>query len=107
MRIFMALTPSGGHVYPALSLARKLQEACGSEVYFGIPEGAWVKRLEGLGFSSQSIRLKKGLSIRLIYHVYNAMGILREIRPQLVIGFGAYGSLPFLLAAKEIGRAHV
>ncbi len=107
--IVIASGGTGGHMFPALALARELQKR-GHEVVLlcdargaryvssdvahrviqaGSPSGRPLRRLQGLA------RLGLGLA--------QALALLRRRRPAAVATFGGYASVPVGLAARLLG----
>ena len=112
MRILMAAGGTGGHIYPATALADAIvQEIPGSEVMFvgsntrmestEIPKCGYQFKGLKMGAVSGSI-VKK---IQMVLAMTGAMGecvqLIKEFKPDAVIGFGNYLSVPVVLAAKQ------
>lgn len=114
MRVILAGGGTGGHVIPALAIAQELKKQYSAEILFigtarGIenrlvPEAGFSLRLVEVGALknvSVATRLKTAFDLpRAILH---ARRILKEFRPNVVIGVGGYASGPAMLAAM-IGR---
>ena len=111
MRIAMVAGGSGGHIYPALSLARALKEKGHSVVFIGadnriekdiIPENNFE-------FIGLAVRTTKGGAVQKIVSLismarsYRAAKKILRNRFDLVIGFGNYISVPVVLAAESLG----
>lgn len=114
MRFVVTGGGTGGHIYPALAIARGLQDRFGSKVsYIGGILGmeAEIVPAEGLSFRGIPLAgLKRGLSPSNIMAVWlAAAGILKayrylkEIRPAAVVGTGGYVCGPVVLAAALSG----
>jgi UDP-N-acetylglucosamine--N-acetylmuramyl-(pentapeptide) pyrophosphoryl-undecaprenol N-acetylglucosamine transferase len=110
LRVLIAGGGTGGHVIPALAIARELRDAHAAEVRFvGTARGLETRLVPQAGFRVDLVRsgqLKNvGLATRLRTAVDLPLGvlqcvrILREIRPQVVVGVGGYASGPAMLAA--------
>jgi len=105
---------TGGHVFPALSIARKLQEHGIQAEWLGTHQGMENKLLEGSGIQVHAISAKglkgKGIlrllfaPIMLIQAVTQSMRILSKLDPDCVLGMGGFVSGPGGLAAKITGR---
>ncbi|WP_315857875.1 MULTISPECIES: undecaprenyldiphospho-muramoylpentapeptide beta-N-acetylglucosaminyltransferase [unclassified Halomonas] len=105
---------TGGHVIPALSLARGLQ-AQGVEVaWLGSPRGIENRLVPEAGIPLHQIAVS-GLRgngaagwllapVRLSRAVCQARRVIREYDPQLVVGLGGFASGPGGLAAKWCGK---
>ena len=115
MRVVLTGGGTGGHVYPAVSIAQALKEAVpGVEIlYMGSshgPEGD-IARGAGLEFSAiPSGPLTRALSARnvsslakLVMGVFRARAILKRFHPDVVIGTGGYTTASILLAQRTLG----
>jgi len=112
MRMLLAGGGTGGHLFPAVALAERLQETePGSEVLFvGTARGIEASVLPKLGLPLRTIDIRgfvgKGLlaklavAPRLIRSVRQSQRILKEFDPDVVVGVGGYASAPVLLAAR-------
>jgi undecaprenyldiphospho-muramoylpentapeptide beta-N-acetylglucosaminyltransferase len=103
---------TGGHVYPALSLAEELVRrghAPSSVRFVGGrrgPEGRVVTEAEfsidllpGRGWQRRFTLANVGVVLETIAAFVRAVGLVRRYRPRVVVGFGGYASLPCLVAA--------
>lgn len=105
---------TGGHIFPALSIASELRDRCGAEILFVGAEGRMEMekvpaagfRIEGLpvaGFNRKNI-LKNIKVLRLLFKSMRmARNIIRDFRPDVVVGVGGYASGPTLKAAQKAG----
>lgn len=115
MRLLLAGGGTGGHIYPALTVAEAIREqAPGAEfLYCGTEHGleADVVPKAGYRFASIAAGGMVGLGVaakvrgalRTARGVAQAMGVIRRYKPQVVIGSGGYVSGPVLLAARLVG----
>lgn len=110
MKILIGGGGTGGHVYPALALARyALAEDPGTEVLFvGSAGGLESKIVPSAGFSLITIPARGfqrnfgqlALVIRdLIYGLIRAGKIIKEFRPNVVLGTGGYVAAPLVISA--------
>jgi UDP-N-acetylglucosamine--N-acetylmuramyl-(pentapeptide) pyrophosphoryl-undecaprenol N-acetylglucosamine transferase len=110
LRVLIAGGGTGGHVIPALAIARELRDAHGAEVRFvGTARGLETRLVPEAGFKLELVRsgqLKNvSLATRLRTAVDLPLGVmecvrlLREFRPDVVVGVGGYASGPGMLAA--------
>jgi len=110
LRILMAGGGTGGHVIPALAIARELRDAYGAEVRFvGTARGLETKLVPEAGFPlelvqsgqlknvSLATRVRTMLDVPL--GVLSCVRLLRSFRPDVVIGVGGYASGPGMIAA--------
>src|SRR5580704_766531 len=110
LRVLIAGGGTGGHVIPALAIARELRDKHGADVRFvGTVRGLETRLVPEAGFRLELVRsgqLKNvSLATRLRTAVDLPLGVvecvrlLREFRPQVVVGVGGYASGPGMLAA--------
>jgi UDP-N-acetylglucosamine--N-acetylmuramyl-(pentapeptide) pyrophosphoryl-undecaprenol N-acetylglucosamine transferase len=105
-RSFIAITAggTGGHVFPATSVAERLFEKY--DILFATDKRGrkYLKKLQGR-IIVQSIYTKNRptLYISLIINLLKSLSFLLMNRPVCVIGFGGYPSVPFVLAAQILG----
>ena len=110
MRVLIAGGGTGGHVIPALAIARELRDAHGAEVRFvGTPRGLETRLVPEAGFplTLMSVGQLKGVSLGtrartmagLPLGVRRCVRLLREFRPNVVVGVGGYASGPAMMAA--------
>jgi len=112
VRLVIAGGGTGGHLFPGIAVAEEfLSRAEGNEVLFvGTERGIEARVLPRLGFpvefiAAAGIRGKGGLSqlkgmTMLLYGYSQSRRILKEFRPDLVLGVGGYASGPVVLAAR-------
>lgn len=105
---------TGGHVIPALAIARELRERYLAEVLFvGTNRGIETRLVPQAGFPLRLIEVGQLKNVSLVRRARTLMGIpaavfvcremFAEFRPQVVIGVGGYASGPGMLAAILIG----
>ena len=108
MNIIIATGGSGGHIIPALQLARELKKR-NCEVRFVGALNVWKERVAQYGFSfdelelcginlSQPLTLPRALWL-FFKGTFAAAGLLKEYKADAVVGFGGYGAFPVVLAA--------
>lgn len=113
--IMIAVSGTGGHVYPGIALACELKQA-GFEPIFIVNNNVnavSVKIVKNSGFQyellnfsapSRKISLKLFLfPLTLIKSLFSVNTLMKKISPEVVIGMGAYLSFPVLLIAKLKG----
>lgn len=115
MRVLMTGGGTGGHVYPALAIASVIkQNNPESEIAFvGTPTGMENKLVGVAGYKMYHVNVKgfrRSLSPKNLYAMYLALvsperakKIIREFKPDIVIGTGGYVSWPILVAAAKLG----
>lgn len=114
MRIVLTGGGTGGHIYPALTLWRHLsQKHPDAEVlYIGTSKGLeqGIVGHEGIRFEViRAAGLKREVSLKAIRTVLEtyagfrrAKRILKEFRPDVVVGTGGYVTLPVVYAASKL-----
>ncbi len=113
-RVMVMAGGTGGHVFPALAVARLLRER-GLEVsWMGAPDSFESRLVPGEGFSFHAVRVaglrgkgwkrRLGAPPMLAVALYRALGVLRRARPAAVLGMGGFVSGPGGLAARLLGR---
>ena len=100
---------TGGHVFPALAVAKVLRDRGVSVVWLGVPGSMESRLVPANGFPIEWVRVAgirgKGLRawllapLRIVKAVAQAMGVLRRVRPRSVLGAGGYVSGPGGIAA--------
>jgi len=114
MRVIVAGGGTGGHVIPGLAIARELRARYRAEVQFmGTRRGIEVRLVPAAGFTLRLIEVGalKNVSpatrartlLGLPRALLDAAAILREFRPQVVLGVGGYASGPGMAAAAIAG----
>jgi UDP-N-acetylglucosamine--N-acetylmuramyl-(pentapeptide) pyrophosphoryl-undecaprenol N-acetylglucosamine transferase len=114
MRAILAGGGTGGHVIPALAIADELKKHYGAELLFiGTARGIETRLVPAAGHTLRLVQVgalnKVSLKIRvktffgLPTAVLEARRMLKEFRPDVVIGVGGYASGPAMLAA-VLGR---
>lgn len=104
---------TAGHIYPALALAEHLEERGWRVLYAGTPQGVEARlapeagipfeAFEATGFDrSHPLTLISGL-IRIQKSTRRAVQWLKRVRPDVVVGFGGYVSIPVVRAAEKLG----
>jgi UDP-N-acetylglucosamine--N-acetylmuramyl-(pentapeptide) pyrophosphoryl-undecaprenol N-acetylglucosamine transferase len=100
---------TGGHVFPALAVAKVLRERGVAVVWLGVPASMESRLVPANGFPIEWLRVKgirgKGLAawalapLRIASAVLQAIAVLRRVRPRAVLGAGGYVSGPGGIAA--------
>jgi UDP-N-acetylglucosamine--N-acetylmuramyl-(pentapeptide) pyrophosphoryl-undecaprenol N-acetylglucosamine transferase len=110
MKVVIAAGGTGGHLYPGIAIARALLREAGTEVLFvGTDQGIEARILpkEGLPVRFITVGKIKGMGagsvirtvVTLPRSLAQALRLLGEERPQVVVGVGGYASGPVALAA--------
>ncbi len=110
MRVLIAGGGTGGHVIPALAIARELRDVHDAEVRFvGTARGLETRLVPEAGFPLELIKVGqlKGVSLMtrlrtladLPVGIVRCAAMLRSYKPDVVIGVGGYASGPAMMAA--------
>ncbi|NLK43180.1 MAG: undecaprenyldiphospho-muramoylpentapeptide beta-N-acetylglucosaminyltransferase [Tissierellia bacterium] len=104
---------TGGHIYPALAIAKEIQlrDKNANILYVGTKEGLEAELVPKEGLKFRTIRVK-GLPRRLnkdsliaakelIHGLFDARKILDDFKPDVVIGTGGYVCGPVVYMAKK------
>lgn len=110
MRVIVAGGGTGGHVIPALAIAQELRSRYGAQVLFiGTQHGIETRLVPAAGFELRLIevgalnRVDFATRLKTVLDLPRAMmasaRLVREFRPDVMIGVGGYASGPAMLAA--------
>jgi UDP-N-acetylglucosamine--N-acetylmuramyl-(pentapeptide) pyrophosphoryl-undecaprenol N-acetylglucosamine transferase len=111
MNVIIAGGGTGGHLFPGIAVAREIQRRIpGSRILFvGAEQGIETRIVPKEGFELRTLPVGgiKGLGlvrqfrnlIGMLSGVFKARQILRQFKPDVVIGVGGYVSFPLLSAA--------
>ena len=110
MRVIMAGGGTGGHVIPALAIAQELRSRYNAEVLFvGTQRGIETRLVPAAGFQLHLIqvgalnRVDLATRLKTLLDLPRALmesaKLIREFRPNVMIGVGGYASGPAMLTA--------
>jgi UDP-N-acetylglucosamine--N-acetylmuramyl-(pentapeptide) pyrophosphoryl-undecaprenol N-acetylglucosamine transferase len=110
LKVLIAGGGTGGHVIPALAIARELRDVHGAELRFvGTARGLETRLVPEAGFPLELIHVGqlKNVSIAtrirtladLPLGVIRCISLLRSFQPDVVLGVGGYASGPAMMAA--------
>jgi UDP-N-acetylglucosamine--N-acetylmuramyl-(pentapeptide) pyrophosphoryl-undecaprenol N-acetylglucosamine transferase len=114
-RIIISGGGTGGHIFPAVSIANAIRELCPeAEILFVGAEGRMEMqrvpdagyRIIGLpvaGFDRQHLWRNFSVILKLLRSQWKARKIIKEFRPQVAVGVGGYASGPTLKTAGMMG----
>lgn len=115
MRIVVTGGGTGGHIFPALEIAKefKRQNSAIEVIFVGNKHSleermAHAAQLRFFGLSTKKLvgqsLVKKCVALLFLgFSVVHAFGILLKLRPKAVVGVGGYASAPVLLASFLLG----
>jgi UDP-N-acetylglucosamine--N-acetylmuramyl-(pentapeptide) pyrophosphoryl-undecaprenol N-acetylglucosamine transferase len=100
---------TGGHVFPALALARLLRAASHEVIWLGtrrglearvIPaENIEIEWLAMSGLRGKGVVTMLAAPFKLVHSIWQALSVMRRRRPGLVVGFGGFVTGPGGVAA--------
>jgi UDP-N-acetylglucosamine--N-acetylmuramyl-(pentapeptide) pyrophosphoryl-undecaprenol N-acetylglucosamine transferase len=100
---------TAGHVYPALAVAARFSDAPDETLFVGTPSGIEARLAPEAGVAFRGLRASGfdrarpwtlfTSTARLAASTMLAAAWLRELKPDVVVGFGGYVSIPVGLAA--------
>jgi UDP-N-acetylglucosamine--N-acetylmuramyl-(pentapeptide) pyrophosphoryl-undecaprenol N-acetylglucosamine transferase len=104
---------TGGHVFPALAVARELRDRGVAVTWLGtrrgieaelVPANGFpIEFIEVSGFRGKGMAAKLAAPVQILRALGQALTILRRVRPQAVLGLGGFASGPGGLAARLLG----
>jgi UDP-N-acetylglucosamine--N-acetylmuramyl-(pentapeptide) pyrophosphoryl-undecaprenol N-acetylglucosamine transferase len=114
-RIIIAGGGTGGHVFPALAIARALERlepgvqllfvgARGKMEMTRVPEAGYrIRGLDIAGMNRSAWWKNVSLPFKILRSLREAADIVRSFSPDVVVGVGGYASFPVLRAAQKKG----
>jgi len=112
-RVIIAGGGTGGHIFPAIAIARALQRMDATiEILFvgangkmemeKVPQAGFkIVGLEITGFNRSSLIKNIGLPLKLLKSFLQVNSIIRDFKPDAVVGVGGYSSFPVLKMAQR------
>lgn len=105
---------TGGHIFPALAVAEKMRERGWRVVWLGNPDGMEARLVPPRGFEMVNLKFAalrgKGLLRKLLLPVnllrgfWQALKIIRQVQPNVVLGMGGYITFPGGMMAALLGK---
>lgn len=113
-RILVSGGGTGGHIFPALSIADELKKRLDAEILFvgaenrmemtRVPEAGYkIIGLPVAGFDRKRIWRNFRVLAKLLASIRKAKKVIKDFKPEVVIGVGGYASGPVLKAAQQAG----
>ncbi|WP_296878326.1 undecaprenyldiphospho-muramoylpentapeptide beta-N-acetylglucosaminyltransferase [Thomasclavelia sp.] len=114
MRVIVGAGGTGGHLYPALALVEYIKEVEPDSVFLFVGtkdrlESQVVPKM-GYDYVGLNVRglvgnpIKKGIAALIfVKSIFTAKKVVKEFKPDIVIGFGGYPSASIVEAATRLG----
>ena len=105
---------TGGHIYPAIAVANNIMErypkaeilfvgAMGKMEMFKVPKAGYkIKGLWISGFQRRVTLQNIFFPFKVLVSFFVALKLIKQFKPDVVIGFGGYASGPILMAANRL-----
>ena len=116
MRVILSGGGTGGHIYPAVSVAEALKRKYGSDVeilFVGAEGKMEMEKIPALGYNIKGLPVAglqrkftpKNLLLpfKVLKSLRRAKRVIREFGADIVVGFGGYASAPVLWSAQRMG----
>lgn len=115
MRIIVSGGGTGGHIFPAISIANAIKAKCPDAriLFVGaegrmemqrVPEAGYpIKGLPICGFDRKNMLRNVGVLLRILKSQRLARRIIKDFRPQAAVGVGGYASGPMLNQCAAMG----
>ncbi len=115
MRLFIAAGGTGGHVFPGIAVAERLQARNrGDEAIFvGTASGLESKAVPQYGFKLLFVQSRQFLGRNAFYQaatllyvlkgIYTCMRMIRQEKPDAILGMGGFASVPVIFAGVFTG----
>ncbi len=105
---------TGGHIFPGLAVAQALRERGWQVHWLGAPASMESRLVPPRGFTFESIDFSgvrgKGmvtlvlLPLRLLKAFWQSIGVVRRVKPDVVLGLGGYISFPGGMMSVLLGK---
>ncbi len=105
---------TGGHIFPGIAIARALEAQGFRIVWLATPAGMEHKLVSKVGYPIEVIAMSgvraKGplawmlLPMRLLRAFWQSIGVIRRVKPQVVVSMGGYIAFPGGMMAVLLGK---
>lgn len=119
MNVIFTCGGTGGHIYPAIAVANMLRQRKpeANILFIGAEDGMENRLVPREGFSLETLKISNFQrrltpaaiwhNVRTLYHMSGSMRkvkqILREFKPDVIVGTGGYASFPALKMGAKMG----
>lgn len=112
-KILVMAGGTGGHVFPAIAIARKLEEQGNKILWLGtrgrmeeklVPENGFdIEYISVRGIRRNGLKAKLTAPFMVLHAVLQAQKVIKRFAPDAVLGMGGYASGPGGIAARLMG----
>ena len=105
---------TGGHIFPGLAVAEALRAKAWTVHWVGAPDSMESRLVPARGFAFEAVHFSgvrgKGwvtlalLPLRLLKAFWQSLGVVRRVKPDVVIGLGGYISFPAGMMSVLLGK---
>lgn len=113
-RVMVMAGGTGGHIYPGIAVAEALRGRGWEVVWLGNPDGMEARLVPPYGYTmawlnfsalrGKGLLRKLLLPLNLLRGFWQAFKLVRETKPDVVLGLGGYVSFPGGMMASFIGK---
>lgn len=107
MKILLACDRTGGHVFPAITLAKELVKnnlVSRDNLCFFAPSSLLLDHIKAQGFTVYGKALNiRNFIVEGVVRFYEAVYLISSLRPEMIIGFGGRDSFLLLLLGSILG----
>ena len=105
---------TGGHIFPGLAVAEALRERGWRVHWLGAPGSMEAQLVPARGFPLETVNFSglrgKGLKayaflpLRILHSFWQAIGVVRRVKPDVVVGLGGYITFPGGMMGVLLGK---
>lgn len=113
-RYLMMAGGTGGHIFPALAVANELKARGATVAWLGTEQGMEARIVAAAdiplypitikGFRGKGVMQKLLAPFLLCRAVFQAMIVIRQFKPSVIIGFGGFVAAPGGIASRLLGK---
>ena len=113
MRVLIMAGGTGGHVFPAIAIAKALQAQGAQILWLGtrgrmeeklVPKyGFEISYSDVKGIRGNGLLIKLKAPFMLLHSLFQALKVIKNFKPDVALGMGGYASGPGGVAAKLLG----
>ena len=114
IRVILSGGGTGGHIYPAISIANEIKKRFDAEILFvGASDRMEMQKVPQSGYNIKGLwisGIQRKLSLKnlifpfkLVFSIIKSFFILKRFKPDFVVGTGGFASGPLLYVASRLG----